>query len=90
MIYLGQHPNIATIVASGDGIVIGYLKFIKGGTKEIEILRYLCDITSPTNHTIRPIRVWPIQGGSILSMPVAGGWITSLRNPSMVCIAAVI
>jgi len=55
---------------------------VKDGTKEVEILQYLSGITSPMNHTTRPIHVWPIQGGSIISMPVAGGWLTSLRKPS--------
>ena len=56
---------------------------MQGGTKEVEILQYLSGLTSPTNHTIRPIRVWPIQGGSIISMPTAGGWLTSLRKLSV-------
>jgi len=77
------HPNIATVFAPRDGVVIGYLKFIKSGSKELEILQYLCSLASPANHTIRPIRVWPIRGGSVVSMPVAGGWLTSLKRPSL-------
>jgi serine/threonine protein kinase len=58
----------------------GFLKFVKEGRKEVEILLYLTGIDSPANHTI-PVRIWPVRGGNIVSMPVAGGWFTSLTNP---------
>ncbi|KAG1766756.1 kinase-like domain-containing protein [Suillus placidus] len=60
----------------------GYLKFVKEGGKEIEILQYLTGIDSPANHTISGVRIWPVRGGNVISMPVAGGWLTSLTNPS--------
>jgi serine/threonine protein kinase len=60
---------------------MGYLKFVKEGRKEIEILRYLTGINSPANHTISGIRIWPVHGGNVISMPVAGGWITGINDP---------
>jgi serine/threonine protein kinase len=55
---------------------------VKEGRKEIEILQYLTGIDSPINHTISGVRIWPVRGGNVISMPVAGGWLTSLTNPS--------
>jgi serine/threonine protein kinase len=43
----------------------GYLKFVKEGQKEIEILRYLTGIESPSNYTISPVQIWPVQGGNV-------------------------
>jgi serine/threonine protein kinase len=60
----------------------GYLKFVKEGQREIEILRYLMGIESPSNHTISPVQIWPVQGGNVVSMPMAGSHLTSLYNPS--------
>ncbi|KAG2106752.1 uncharacterized protein F5147DRAFT_837714 [Suillus discolor] len=60
----------------------GYLKFVKEGGKEIEILQYLTGIDSPANHTISGARIWPVRGSNVISMPVAGGWLTSLIKPS--------
>ena len=76
-----QHPHIATVVNKSDPTGVVYLKYVKNGSREIEILNHL-QIDSPANHTIRPISVWPIHDGSIISMPVAGGWLTSLSDPS--------
>ncbi|KAH0825655.1 kinase-like domain-containing protein, partial [Lanmaoa asiatica] len=41
---------------------------------------YLAGIRSPSNHTISGVRSWPVGGGTVISMPVAGGWLTSLKN----------
>ncbi|KAG1843674.1 kinase-like domain-containing protein [Suillus subluteus] len=60
----------------------GYLKFVKEGGKEIEILQYLTGIDSPANHTISGVRIWPVRGGNVISIPVAGGSLTSLTKPS--------
>ncbi|KAG1728288.1 uncharacterized protein EDB91DRAFT_1228495 [Suillus paluster] len=61
----------------------GYLKFVQEGRKEIEILQYLTGISSPANHTISGVRIWPVRGGNVISMPVAGGWLTMLNNPDV-------
>jgi len=58
----------------------GYLKFVKEGQKEINILRYLTGIDSPSNHTIARVRIWPVRGGNVISMPMAGSWITRLKD----------
>jgi len=42
------------------------------GREEIEILQYLTGIDSPINHTISEVRIWPVRGGSVMSMLVAG------------------
>jgi len=55
---------------------------VKEGRKEIETLQYLAGITSPTNHTICGVRIWPVRGGSIILMPMAGSWLTHLENPN--------
>ncbi|KAG2134466.1 hypothetical protein DEU56DRAFT_809215, partial [Suillus clintonianus] len=59
-----------------------YLKFVKEGGKEIEILQYLTGIDSPANHTISGVRIWPVRGGNVISMPAAGARLTSLTKPS--------
>ena len=58
----------------------GYLKFVKDGQKEIDILRYLTGIDSPSNHTITGVGIWPVRGGNVISMPMAGSWITRLND----------
>jgi serine/threonine protein kinase len=60
--------------------VVGCLKFVEDGGQEIEILQYLADLSSNSNHTVRPIRIWSITDGSIIAMPVAGNHITSLND----------
>jgi serine/threonine protein kinase len=59
----------------------GYLKFVGEGRKEIEILQYLAGIDSRANHTISGFRIWPVHGGNVISMPLAGSWITHLVKP---------
>ena len=59
----------------------GYLKFVER-ERETQILQYLSEIESPSNHTISGVQFWPVQGGAVISMPVAGGWLTSLDHPS--------
>lgn len=76
-----QHPNIAPIMSSTDGEIVGCLKFVKDGGKEIEILQYLADLPSESNHTVRPICIWRVAGGAIIAMPVAGNSLTSLNDP---------
>ncbi|KAF8804869.1 kinase-like protein [Phlegmacium glaucopus] len=71
-------PNIALIVNRTDAEMVRCLKFVKNGGQEIEILQYLADLPSESNHTVRPIRIWPITGGSIIAMPLAGNTLTSL------------
>jgi serine/threonine protein kinase len=59
----------------------GYLKFVEQDGKEVEILQYLTGFRSPSNHTISGVQFWSVEGGNMVSMPVAGGWLTSLTNP---------
>jgi serine/threonine protein kinase len=56
-----------------------YLKFVEQD-KEVKILKYLAAIRSPSNHTISGVQFWPVEGGTVISMPGAGGWLTSLKN----------
>ena len=58
----------------------GCLKFVKDEGKEIEILQYLAGIPSESNHTVRLIGIWPVTGGSIIAMPVAGNYLTDLND----------
>jgi len=59
-----------------------YLKFVRQDReKEVKVLQTLAGIRSPSNHTISGVRSWPVQGGTMISMPVAGGHLTSLTNP---------
>ncbi|KAG1784539.1 uncharacterized protein HD556DRAFT_1427453 [Suillus plorans] len=75
------HPFLALVSYIEDDSQQGYLKFVKEGQKEIEILRYLTGIESPLNYTISPVQIWPVQGGNVVSMPTAGSHLTSLSNP---------
>ena len=59
-----------------------YLKFVRDGGKEIQILQYLMGLNSPANHTISGAQIWPVHGGNVISMPVAGSWLTSLKKPN--------
>ena len=63
---LEQHPNIAPIVSCTDGEMV---KFVQGGSKEIEILQYLVGLPSESNHIVHPSV--SVTGGSIVAMPVA-------------------
>jgi len=54
---------------------------VQEGRKEIEILQYLSGIKSPANHTIAGVRIWSVRGGAVISMPVAGGWVTGIERP---------
>ncbi|KAG1794435.1 uncharacterized protein HD556DRAFT_1370351 [Suillus plorans] len=74
------HPFLAFVSNIEDDSQQGYLKFVKEGQKEIEILRYLTGIESPSNHTISPVQIWSVQGGNVISMPMAGSHLTSLSN----------
>ena len=57
----------------------GYLKFVEQ-EKEVNILQYLTGIRSPSNHTISDVQFWPVEGGTVISMPAAGGYLTSLKD----------
>ena len=59
----------------------GYLKFVER-EREVKVLQYLTEIESPSNHTISGARFRPAEGGTAISMPVAGDWPTSLNNPN--------
>lgn len=59
----------------------GSLKFVKDGGNEIEILLFLDGLPSESNHTVRPLGIWPVTGGSIIAMPVAGNYLTDLHAP---------
>jgi serine/threonine protein kinase len=59
----------------------GYPKFVQGRRKEIKILPHLTGIKSPANHTIAGVRIWPVLGGTVKSMPVAGGWLMGIEKP---------
>jgi serine/threonine protein kinase len=60
----------------------GYLKFVKEGQREIKVMWYLIGIEPPSNYTISPVQIWPVQGGNVISMPMAGSHLASLYNPS--------
>lgn len=75
-----QYPRIAAVSSVIHHSKEGYLKFVREG-REIEILQYLTQVVSPSNHTITGVRIWPVRGGNVVSMPAAGCLLTSLRNP---------
>ena len=75
-----QHPHL-TVVANKTGDKRQYLKFIEQ-EMEVEVLQYLTGIQLPANHTISGVQFWPMEGGTVISMPVAGGWLTLLKNHS--------
>ncbi|KAG5653891.1 hypothetical protein H0H81_009714 [Sphagnurus paluster] len=74
------HPNIAPIQSLTGGPLVGCLKHVRNGGNEIEILQYLAGLDFESNHTVRPIRTWPIAGGSIIVMPLAGNRLTKLDD----------
>ncbi|KAF8889871.1 kinase-like domain-containing protein [Infundibulicybe gibba] len=81
-IILFGHPLVAFVSNVVDKSKTGFLKFIQDGRKETPILQYLSKINSPQNHTVPGVRFWPVRGGQVISMPSAGSWLTSLRNPN--------
>jgi hypothetical protein len=76
-----QFPLVAPVSNVANESENGYLKFVREGHKEIETLQYLTEIKSPANHTITGLRIWFVLGGTIISMPVAGGWLTGIEEP---------
>ncbi|KAI6005435.1 hypothetical protein EDD15DRAFT_2566380 [Pisolithus albus] len=75
------HPNIAIITYNADDST-GYLKFVETSRQnEVEILQFLGGLQSPMNHTISGARFWSVRGGTLITMPVAGGRLTSLERP---------
>lgn len=60
------------------GDLHGMLKFVQ--REEDEILRYLTGIQSCSNHTISDVKFWTVEGGTVISMPLGGDWVTSLEN----------
>lgn len=76
-----QYPYIASVSNITRESEKGYPQFVQEGRKETEVLQYLTGIYSPANHTISGVRIWPVRGGNVISMPVAGGWLTGLENP---------
>ncbi|KAH7911000.1 hypothetical protein BJ138DRAFT_1151693 [Hygrophoropsis aurantiaca] len=76
------HPRLAVISHKADDSKSEYLKYVEERRKnEVEIQQHLAQIKSPSNHTIAGAQVWPVLGGTVISTPVAGGWLTSLKNP---------
>jgi serine/threonine protein kinase len=67
------------VIVDKTGDRPGYIKFVEQ-EREVKILQYLTGIQSPSNHTISGVQFWPVEGGTVISMPVAGGWLTSLKN----------
>ncbi|KAI5988876.1 hypothetical protein EDC04DRAFT_2912387 [Pisolithus marmoratus] len=76
------HENLAVVRRKTDDSV-GYLKFVETARqREVKILQFLSGIQSPMNHTISGVGFWPVQGGTMISMPVAGARLTSLEKPN--------
>ncbi|KAL4062964.1 kinase-like domain-containing protein [Scleroderma citrinum] len=75
------HPNLARIDRVGYSRH-GYLKFVEQGRNEAKILEYLSSFTSLSNHTIQGTQIWHVRNGTVIFMPPAGSWLTSLTNPS--------
>ena len=69
------------MIVNKTGDKHGYLKFVER-EEEVKVLQYLTQIESPSNYTISDVRFWTVEGGVVISMPVAGGWLTSLANPN--------
>jgi serine/threonine protein kinase len=69
------------VIVNKAGDKHGYLKFVER-EREVNVLQYLTEIESPSNHTISGVRFWPVEGGTVISMPVAGSWLTSLNKPN--------
>ena len=69
------------MIVNKTGDKHGYLKFVER-EEEVKVLQYLTQIESPSNYTISDVRFWSVEGGVVVSMPVAGGWLTSLANPN--------
>ncbi|KAH0838801.1 kinase-like domain-containing protein, partial [Lanmaoa asiatica] len=43
---------------------------------------YLSEIESPSNHTISGIQLWPVKGGTVVSMSIGGSWLTLMNCPT--------
>ncbi|KAF8123148.1 kinase-like domain-containing protein [Boletus edulis] len=79
---LEWHPQLAIIVNEG-GDKHRYLKFMGWQhDRGVMVLQYLSKIDSPSNYTISDVQFWPVAGGTVISMPAAGDWLTGLTNPS--------
>jgi serine/threonine protein kinase len=74
-----QYP-LAPIANRTTGELVGCLKFVKDGAKEIEILQYFAGLPSESNHCVRPFGIWPVPDGSIIAMPAAGNRLTHLTD----------
>ncbi|KAI5992897.1 kinase-like domain-containing protein [Pisolithus albus] len=75
------YENIAVIKSTIDDSV-GYLKFVQPSRQqEVDILEFLGGLQSPMNHTISGAQFWSVKGGTMISMPSAGGRLTSLERP---------
>ena len=59
---------------------MAYLKFVKEVQGGNDIFQQVMEIDSPENYPISGVRVWPVHGSHVISMPVAGGWLTSLEK----------
>ncbi|KAI6029094.1 kinase-like domain-containing protein [Pisolithus microcarpus] len=74
------HENLA-VVKCETGESVGYLKFVEPSRQqEVEILQFLGNLQSPMNHTISGAQFWSVNGGTMISMPIAGGRLTSLKR----------
>ncbi|KAI5981470.1 kinase-like domain-containing protein [Pisolithus marmoratus] len=76
------HENLTVVRCKTDDS-IGYVKFVKTSwQREVTVLQFLGSIQSQMNHTISRVGFWPVQGRTMISMPVAGGQLTSLERPN--------
>ncbi|KAI6020660.1 kinase-like domain-containing protein [Pisolithus microcarpus] len=76
------HGNLAVVKSTTDDDHVGYLKFVKPSPQqEVETLQFLGSLQSPMNHTISGAQFWSVKGGTMISMPTAGGRLTSLERP---------
>ncbi|KAI6022154.1 kinase-like domain-containing protein [Pisolithus microcarpus] len=76
------HENLAVVKSTTDDDHVGYLKFVKPSQQqEVETLQFLGSLQSPMNHTISGAQFWSVKGGTTISMPTAGGRLTSLERP---------
>ena len=63
---------MASVYEKGTDNAVEFLKFVRAGSNELQILYHMATIESPYNHVIRPIRMWSVAGGTMVSLPRAG------------------
>jgi hypothetical protein len=69
-----EYPHLISVgkISQGETFMLKFIKSSDPEIVEVAFLKHLSSVDSPRNHTLRPIRSWDIDGGTIISMPLGG------------------